>query len=109
MCARGVLPARLHVLTARLFSPSRCCTCGTIYGACFRLRPTQYATEQRKPPLSRDPLRYELRMVDDDGEPDSDIPALDRTRELHKFGVDELALCTCTQCRMGISWHLIVR
>lgn len=64
---------------------------------------TQYATEQRKPPLSRDPLRYELRMVDDDGEPDSDIPALDRTRELHKFGVDELALCTCPS--FFTAWH----
>ena len=32
-------------------------------------------------------------MVDDDGEPDLDIPALDRARELHKFSVREVALC----------------
>jgi SAPK-interacting protein 1 (Sin1), middle CRIM domain/SAPK-interacting protein 1 (Sin1), Pleckstrin-homology len=54
---------------------------------------TQHAEQKRKPPLVPDPDVYELRMLDDDdGEPDMDLPPLDRSRDIHNFGVDGVAL-----------------
>ena len=46
--------------------------------------------------MEKDSQFYELRMVDDDGTPDDDMPALDRNRDINKFGIDAVALCTRT-------------
>ncbi|KZO98454.1 SIN1-domain-containing protein [Calocera viscosa TUFC12733] len=38
-----------------------------------------------------------LRMVEEDGEPDEDFPALDRSRPISKFSFDSYAVCEATE------------
>ncbi|EJT99363.1 hypothetical protein DACRYDRAFT_118096 [Dacryopinax primogenitus] len=38
-----------------------------------------------------------LRMVEEDGEPDEDFPALDRSRPISKFAFDAYAICEATE------------
>lgn len=52
-----------------------------------------YAKEKLEPELKQNPLMYVLRMVDDDGTPDEDFPALDRTRSINKFQFRAFAFC----------------
>lgn len=58
-----------------------------------------YMEEKRSPPLPEDMCnanRWTLRIVEDDGEPDEDFPALDRTRMLSAYSFDEFALVEAT-------------
>lgn len=58
-----------------------------------------YMEEKRTPPLSEDMCnanKWTLRIVEDDGEPDEDFPALDRTRMLSAYSFDEFALVEAT-------------
>ncbi len=54
----------------------------------------QHAEQKRKPSLPfNKPDAYDLRMVDeDDGTPDTDIPPLERSGDIHKFNVEAVAL-----------------
>ncbi len=54
-----------------------------------------YKTKGIRPPLTneeKNPDRWTLKIVEDDGEPDLDFPALERSRTLQKYGFDEFAL-----------------
>lgn len=53
----------------------------------------QYALEKRQPALKLSG-NYDLRLLeDDDGTPDTDIPPLDRSADIHSFNVEAVALC----------------
>ncbi|CAN6634188.1 hypothetical protein TRVA0_014S01948 [Trichomonascus vanleenenianus] len=55
----------------------------------------RYREEQRTPALTFeqcDANRWNLRIVEEDGEPDEDFPALDRTRMMSAYQFDEFAL-----------------
>ncbi|KAK9465494.1 stress-activated map kinase interacting protein 1-domain-containing protein [Lipomyces arxii] len=59
----------------------------------------RYWEEKRKPPLTEDECdvnKWTLRIVEEDGEPDRDFPALDRTRIISAFSFDEFALVAAT-------------
>eukprot|EP01137_Pigoraptor_chileana_P009296 Opistho-2@57322 len=53
----------------------------------------KYTEAGRMPKLTSGVENYCLRMVEDDGSPDMDFPALDRKQPIQKFGFDQLALC----------------
>lgn len=54
----------------------------------------QYRLEKRKPPLQHLTSRaYELRIAEDDGEPDEDYPSLNPNMEIGKIGEERFALC----------------
>lgn len=58
-----------------------------------------YMEEKRTPELKPDMCnanKWTLRIVEDDGEPDEDFPALDRTRMLSAYKFDEFALVEAT-------------
>ncbi len=55
----------------------------------------KYTKENRKPELNEklmDANRWTLRIIEEDGEPDEDFPALDRRRNVSKYSFDEFAL-----------------
>eukprot|EP00050_Salpingoeca_kvevrii_P015412 m.46596 g.46596 ORF g.46596 m.46596 type:complete len:541 (-) comp6312_c0_seq1:88-1710(-) len=52
-----------------------------------------YTETQQKPPLEPDPNMYVLRMVEDDGEPDVDLPPLDSSLSISRFEFDSFCLC----------------
>ncbi|KAK9318928.1 stress-activated map kinase interacting protein 1-domain-containing protein [Lipomyces orientalis] len=59
----------------------------------------RYWEEKRKPELIEDECdvnSWTLRIVEEDGEPDRDFPALDRTRIISAFSFDEFALVEAT-------------
>ncbi|KAK9382693.1 stress-activated map kinase interacting protein 1-domain-containing protein [Kockiozyma suomiensis] len=59
----------------------------------------RYWEEKREPKLTEDEAdisKWTLRIVEDDGEPDRDFPALDRTRIISAFSFDEFALVEAT-------------
>ncbi|KAK7203844.1 stress-activated map kinase interacting protein 1-domain-containing protein [Myxozyma melibiosi] len=59
----------------------------------------RYWEEKREPKLSDDEAdvsKWTLHIVEDDGEPDLDFPALDRTRIISAFSFDEFALVEAT-------------
>ncbi|BFZ53491.1 Component of a membrane-bound complex containing the Tor2p kinase [Savitreella phatthalungensis] len=63
-----------------------------------------YDKAQRKPDLSqqmKDPNRWTLRIVEEDGELDEDFPALERTRPISKFSFDEFALVEATDAQIA--------
>lgn len=63
-----------------------------------------YQNENRQPPLDPDLCnanKWTLRIVEDDGEPDEDFPALDRTRLISKYGFDEFALVQATPAQFA--------
>lgn len=54
-----------------------------------------YSEQKRQPELSEehcDANKWNLRIVEEDGEPDEDFPALDRTRNISAYSFDEFAL-----------------
>ncbi|KJE89398.1 hypothetical protein CAOG_00876 [Capsaspora owczarzaki ATCC 30864] len=53
----------------------------------------KYTKDDRQPKLAGNMDSYCLRMVEDDGTPDMDFPALDRKQPIQKFGFDQLAFC----------------
>lgn len=58
-----------------------------------------YEGQKRTPPLAedmKDANKWNLRIVEDDGEPDEDFPALDRTRLISAYSFDEFALVEAT-------------
>ncbi|KAJ1920773.1 Component of a membrane-bound complex containing the Tor2p kinase [Tieghemiomyces parasiticus] len=57
----------------------------------------EYIEQAVEPELATDQLvtvRWNVRMVEDDGSIDEDFPVLDRTRQIAKFGADQFALCS---------------
>ncbi|KAK9367447.1 stress-activated map kinase interacting protein 1-domain-containing protein [Lipomyces kononenkoae] len=59
----------------------------------------RYWEEKRQPELDDDKCDVDcwtLRIVEEDGEPDKDFPALDRTRIISAFSFDEFALVEAT-------------
>eukprot|EP00002_Diphylleia_rotans_P025123 TRINITY_DN4974_c0_g1_i1.p1 TRINITY_DN4974_c0_g1~~TRINITY_DN4974_c0_g1_i1.p1 ORF type:complete len:501 (+),score=105.77 TRINITY_DN4974_c0_g1_i1:70-1572(+) len=63
-----------------------------------------YAAHRLQPALQQDPMAYVLRMVDDDGTPDDDFPALDRARQINKFQFKAYALCEAPKsARMSVN------
>lgn len=62
-----------------------------------------YMEEKRKPELPEDMQnanKWTLRIVEEDGEPDEDFPALDRTRMLSAYKFDEFALVEATPAQV---------
>lgn len=58
-----------------------------------------YSQEGLTPPLAdemKDPNKWTLRIVEEDGELDDDFPALERTRPISKFSFDEFAIVEAT-------------
>lgn len=58
-----------------------------------------YSEQQRQPELSPelcDANKWNLRIVEEDGEPDEDFPPLDRTRLISAYSFDEFAMCEAT-------------
>jgi hypothetical protein len=58
-----------------------------------------YTSLKREPPLPeelKDANAWNMRIVEDDGEPDEDFPALDRVRLISAFSFDEFALVRAT-------------
>lgn len=58
-----------------------------------------YSEQKRQPELSSelcDANKWNLRIVEEDGEPDEDFPALDRTRLISAYSFDEFAMCEAT-------------
>ncbi|ODV91445.1 hypothetical protein CANCADRAFT_66383 [Tortispora caseinolytica NRRL Y-17796] len=58
-----------------------------------------YIEQKQEPELTeaeQNPDAWTLRIVEDDGEPDEDFPALDRSRVIKAFGFDEFALVEAT-------------
>jgi hypothetical protein len=58
-----------------------------------------YSEQKRQPELSPelcDANKWNLRIVEEDGEPDEDFPALDRTRLISAYSFDEFAMCEAT-------------
>lgn len=58
-----------------------------------------YMEDKRTPTLADtlcNPNKWTLRIVEDDGEPDEDFPALDRTRMISAYSFDEFALVEAT-------------
>lgn len=56
----------------------------------------QHTIEHRRPALRAGSNCYELRLHEEDGYPDEDFPALDRSRKISNFaqgGVHEYCLC----------------
>lgn len=53
----------------------------------------QYTTAGRAPPLKNNVEAYELRMVDYDCEPDTDLPAVDGVERISRFHFDSYCLC----------------
>lgn len=54
-----------------------------------------YSKEKFQPALTRedcDANKWNVRMVEDDGEPDEDFPPLDRVRPIKSYSVDEIAI-----------------
>ncbi|KAK9372514.1 stress-activated map kinase interacting protein 1-domain-containing protein [Lipomyces chichibuensis] len=63
----------------------------------------RYWEEKRKPTLTEDKCDvnlWTLRIVEEDGEPDRDFPALDRTRIISAFSFDEFALVEATPAQV---------
>lgn len=63
-----------------------------------------YMEEKRMPSLPEDMCnanKWTLRIVEDDGEPDEDFPALDRTRLLSAYSFDEFALVEATPSQVA--------
>ncbi|KAK9485005.1 stress-activated map kinase interacting protein 1-domain-containing protein [Lipomyces starkeyi] len=63
----------------------------------------RYWEEKRKPALTEDKCDvnlWTLRIVEEDGEPDRDFPALDRTRIISAFSFDEFALVEATPAQV---------
>ncbi|KAK9234049.1 stress-activated map kinase interacting protein 1-domain-containing protein [Lipomyces kononenkoae] len=63
----------------------------------------RYWEEKRKPELAEDKCDvkfWTLRIVEEDGEPDRDFPALDRTRIISAFSFDEFALVEATPAQV---------
>ncbi|VVT49163.1 uncharacterized protein SAPINGB_P002134 [Magnusiomyces paraingens] len=58
--------------------------------------PGQVARTPKLPPNMCNANKWTLRIVEDDGEPDEDFPALDRTRLISAFSFDEFALVEAT-------------
>lgn len=52
----------------------------------------KYTSEGREPPLKHDVKSYCLQIAEDDGEVDTDFPALDNKESITKFGFTYLAL-----------------
>lgn len=62
-----------------------------------------YAQEKREPPLPEDMCnanKWTLRIIEEDGEPDEDFPALDRTRLISAYSFDEFALVEATPAQI---------
>ncbi|CAO3624460.1 unnamed protein product [Cunninghamella echinulata] len=58
-----------------------------------------YIEQKRQPELEDevyDLAQWSLLIVEDDGEVDDELPAMDRTRRIDKVGFDEFALCRAT-------------
>ena len=53
----------------------------------------RYTAEARSPPLEPHIEAYHLRMVEDDCEPDMDLPAVDEIQRLSKFHFDSYCVC----------------
>lgn len=63
----------------------------------------RYVEDGRLPPLKeemKDSNRWNLRIVEEDGEPDDDFPALDRTRAISAYSFDEFALVEATPAQV---------
>lgn len=63
-----------------------------------------YMEEKRTPALPEELCnanKWTLRIVEDDGEPDEDFPALDRTRLLSAYSFDEFALVEATPAQVA--------
>eukprot|EP00040_Diaphanoeca_grandis_P007383 m.40732 g.40732 ORF g.40732 m.40732 type:complete len:542 (-) comp18596_c0_seq1:203-1828(-) len=52
-----------------------------------------YIRDARQPKLKYNAAAYELRMIEDDHEPDLDLPALDRNQPISKFEFGQYCLC----------------
>lgn len=63
----------------------------------------RYVEDNRQPLLKeemKDSNRWNLRIVEEDGEPDDDFPALDRTRAISAYSFDEFALVEATPAQV---------
>jgi hypothetical protein len=58
----------------------------------------QYIDQKRQPPLDGllSVIYWNMRIVEEDGEIDEDLPALERGRQIQKFSFAEFALCKAT-------------
>ncbi|KAK9453321.1 stress-activated map kinase interacting protein 1-domain-containing protein [Dipodascopsis uninucleata] len=71
----------------------------------------RYWEEKRKPELDErqcDLSYWTLRIVEEDGEPDLDFPALDRTRIISAFSFDEFALVEATPSQVSENKRLLI-
>ncbi|KAF9197503.1 hypothetical protein BGZ49_002019, partial [Haplosporangium sp. Z 27] len=78
----------------------------------------QYCHEDRKPALSEElssVVRWNLRIVEDDGEIDDDLPAVERTLKIgrfsmnQKFAMNQFALCEATPAQVQINENLYAK
>ncbi|KAF9413045.1 hypothetical protein BGZ76_005104, partial [Entomortierella beljakovae] len=78
----------------------------------------QYCHEGRTPLLSEElssVVRWNLRIVEDDGEIDDDLPAVDRTLKIGKFAMNQrfamnqFALCEATPAQVQINENLYAK
>jgi hypothetical protein len=56
----------------------------------------EYVNREGHPPIPKsmyDTSLWSIRIAEEDGTIDDDFPALDRSRQIHKFGYDSFALC----------------
>jgi hypothetical protein len=56
----------------------------------------EYVNREGNPPIPLslyDTSLWSIRIAEEDGTIDDDFPALDRSRQIHKFGYDNFALC----------------
>eukprot|EP00041_Stephanoeca_diplocostata_P029459 m.869898 g.869898 ORF g.869898 m.869898 type:complete len:563 (+) comp23564_c0_seq48:222-1910(+) len=60
---------------------------------CIGLVLAEYTRLERKPAVKPHADAYEFRMVEDDGEPDLDLPALDARHKISKFAFEHYCLC----------------
>ncbi|RHZ47334.1 hypothetical protein Glove_585g44 [Diversispora epigaea] len=63
----------------------------------------QYCDEKREPILDQtlcDVVRWNMRIVEDDGVIDEDFPALERRQKISKFSFDQFALCKATPAQV---------
>ncbi|KAG0227196.1 hypothetical protein BGW42_003122 [Actinomortierella wolfii] len=78
----------------------------------------QYYSEGRTPPLNDEQstvVRWTLRIVEDDGEIDDDLPAVERTLKIgrfsmnQRFAMNQFALCEATPAQVQINENLYAK
>lgn len=79
-----------HISTSARYSITSSCTTGQVLARVWSYSRSEGAV---LPELLCKLDEYELRIADDDGEPDMDFPELDSTVEVTSFGVDEFVVC----------------